>query len=230
MQLFELHNALSRTIGDPVENTGSLFIDGIRYSTRLRAQYMYQAMNDVIIGAVNRLSAAPHPVQSEVMERLFPSMVDAFTSPLPVPAAQIAFVLSAYYIPGLGLGNPIALPVVKSYKAMLHSIGRSSNLQPSDPFIIQRTGGIIQVSGLNTEDLIGSLITINAIKRPPAHNWLADQANGTELIADFFEEFWIPEVLRRSSILAQLDSGEMGTAAQAYPIVAMPQFAQQQQG
>ena len=228
MQLFELHNALSRTIGDPVENTGSLFIDGIRYSTRLRAQYLYQSMNDIIIGAINRLSAAPHTVQSEVMERLFPSMVDAFTSSLPVPAAQIAFVLSAYYTGSLLNPNPIALPIVKSHKAIQTSLGRNTTLQPSDPFIVQRTGGVIQVVGLNTESLAGALITINAIKRPPAHDWLADEANGAELVADFFEEFWLPEVIRRSALLAQLDSGEMGTAAQAYPLVAMPQFAQQQ--
>lgn len=228
MELFELHNAVSRTIGDPVENTGSLFIDGIRYSTLLRAQYMYQAMNDILVGAIMRVATAPHSVQSEVMERLFPSMVDNFTSSLPVSAAQIAFVLSAYYIPGLGLGNPIALPIVKSHRAIQTSLGRNTTLQPSDPFVIQRSGGVIQIVGLNTENLIGSLVTLNAIKRPPAHTWLADEANGTELVSEYFEEFWIPEVIRRASILAQLDSGEAGTAAQAYPIVATPQFAQLQ--
>lgn len=223
MLLYELHNAISRTIGDPVENTGSLFISGVRYSTRLRAQYIWQAMNDILTGAITRLASAPHVVQSEVLERLFPSMVQEFTSALPVPADQIAFVLSAYYTIAGTLR--VSLPVVKSHKAMQTGFGRNTGVQPSDPFIVQRNNNIIQVVGINQEDISATLVTVNALRRPPHHEWFANEANASEDTTEVFEGFWLPEVLRRASLMAQLDSGELGRTAEAYPLVAVPQFA-----
>lgn len=225
MQLFELHNAVSRTIGDPVENTGSLLIDGIRYSTRLRAQYIWQAMNDILIGAINRVATMPHTVQVEILERLFPSMLDGFTSSIPVAANNIAFVCSAYY--ETAGGGKIALPIVRSHRAMQTSFGRNTSVQPSDPFLLHRAGNIIQVVGINTEN-ISTIVTINAIRRPPQHEWFSDNANASDNVGNVYEESWLPEVIRRSSLMSQLDSGELGTTAQAYPLIAVPQFAQLQ--
>lgn len=228
MLLYELHNAVSRTIGDPVENTGSLFVDGVRYSTRLRAQYMWQAMNDIVNGAIVRVASAPHAVQSEILERLFPSMVREFTSLLPIPADDIVFVLSGYYTVGNTI--KITLPIVKSFKAMQTGFGRNTGVQPSDPFIVQRNNSVVQVVGVNQEDISMTLVTINALCRPPHHEWFSNQANASENTTEVFEGFWLPEVIRRVSLMAQLDSGELGKTSEAYPLIATPSFASLQQG
>lgn len=222
MRLFELHNALARTIGDPVQNTGSLFVDGIRYSTRLRAQYLAQAMNDIVMAAVQKVSMLPHKEQSEVIERMFPSMVTQLSSVLPIDITDCAFVLSAYYTNSLLNPLPTALPIVRSFQAVRGSLGRNSTMQPSDPFLIYADNDALQVSGANTESLLGAVVTINHIKRPQSHEWLADVANANEEMNQHFEPMWKAEVLRKASLFALIDSGEAGVAPQYYPLVQLP--------
>jgi hypothetical protein len=226
MLLYELHNALARTIGDPVENTGSLFVDGVRFSTQLRAQYLYQAMNDIVMGAVQKVAPVPHIAQSEILERMFPSMVTAWGGTVPVDIRNAAFILSAFYI-SLSSGNPVSLPIVRSFQALRTSLGRNTTLQPSDPFLLFLSTDALQVTGGNTESLAVATVSINYIKRPPMLEWLYDVANAGNEMNTEFEGMWAGEMLRKASLMAQIDSGEIGTSAQAYQLTALSPLSMQ---
>lgn len=214
MKVFEVHNAVARTIGDPVECTGSLLEDGVRYSAALRAQYCTHAMNDIVLKVIRQTSGLPHKVQSEVLERLFPAMVKVRTGAFPLADPTMAFLLSAYYTLG---GESKTLPIVKSAHAVQTAYSRAS-LQPSDPFIVYRGNSFIVAGGRN-EAMGSAIMTGFILQRPPDIEWMADVANADEEVD--FEGMWMPEVHRRVALLAQLDSGELGTAHQAFPFLTL---------
>lgn len=217
MKLYRLHNALSRTLGDPVTCTAGLFQDGVRYSTRLRSQYMAQSMDDIILKAIKDVAPLPHKAQSEVLERIFPSLVVTDSGGFPKDLPDMAFLLSAFYTNGDG--EKVSLPIIKSANAMFVAHNRATTIQPSDPYIMYVGTQFLPFG--NEQNFDSSTVDYTFIKRPPTSEWLESESNGNEEVE--FEQFWMGQVIERSALYAQLDSGELGTASQAVPILHQQQ-------
>lgn len=79
MLLWEAHNALAQSIGDPVTATGAGIPDGVRYSAALRDQYLYRAMLQLIRMYTERLGALPRLIFHRELRKVFTNFIERYT-------------------------------------------------------------------------------------------------------------------------------------------------------
>lgn len=75
MYLYQAHTDLANAIGDPIYYNGGTIPDGVRYSAKLRDQYIYRAMLQIIQKSLEGINQIPRWVRSKVIMEMFPELI-----------------------------------------------------------------------------------------------------------------------------------------------------------
>jgi len=110
MKVWELHDSLSRSIGDPLikddgtnytlqdANAGIVLPDGVRYTNAIRNHYLNKAMLAIQNEALKAVIGASRYRASVILQRLFPSMTKKYILPVTALGVQPANQLFIYTV------------------------------------------------------------------------------------------------------------------------------------
>jgi hypothetical protein len=110
MVVWELHDSLARSIGDPLikdngtnytlqdANSGVPMPDGVRYTTAIRNQYLNKAMLSIQNEALKTVAGLSRFRASVILQRLFPSMLTKYTLPVTALGVQPSDQLFIYTV------------------------------------------------------------------------------------------------------------------------------------
>lgn len=79
MLLWQVHNDLARSIGDPIVATSLVIPDGVRYSASLRDQYLYRAMLELLSLYLRKMSAYPKYIMQKELSKIFVNYIERYT-------------------------------------------------------------------------------------------------------------------------------------------------------
>jgi hypothetical protein len=232
MQVWELHDSLARSIGDPLilDNAGTpanytandalavvTLPDGVRYTKALRDTYINKALLKVLQELITGIAkeAPTRTILSRIVETLTPQMSLYDTN---LSANDIAtgnnLTRNCFMVYSLLGGLEVDIPLY-SYRIISESMSTvfyNTATLPMEPLAIL-TNILPHREFIRPTRYDHDLYFLSYLGYPDDVSLLNPNNN------IFYEDTLLPSVLTKAILYAQLDSGELGSAHQSVPLI-----------